>query len=129
MDESAYTVAVDIWSLGCLLYRLLRGEDLFKVRAQIIRYEEKKQPSIRDGLAACSEDTIEFLEQLIEPVAKLRVPPREALTHHWLTANPKGFGNRMITQKLANYCRAVINKGTSPTILMPGGAGKHEKKK
>ena len=113
-DSYEYTVAVDSWSLGCLLYRLLNGKDLFKNPAQVMAYQYKKRPSIRDGLKSCSEDTIGFLEQLIEPGEQLRTLPEKALEHLWLT---KHLGNRTITPKLVKHCLMVREAGLAPRLL------------
>ena len=113
-DPYEYTVAVDSWSLGCLLYRLLNGKDLFKNPAQVMAYQYKKRPSIRDGLGSCSDDTIGFLEQLIEPKEMLRALPEKALGHPWFAGN---LGKRTISQKLADYCLAVREAGLRPRLL------------
>jgi len=86
-----------------------------------------KTPSIGSSLGACNKDTIEFLEQLIEK-EDLRALPEKALRHRWLTANPKGFGNRTITPTLANYCLGIINKGLDPSLIKGGRIGKPHKK-
>ncbi|PUU79023.1 kinase-like domain-containing protein [Tuber borchii] len=49
-QSSGYTSPVDIWSVGCVIYELLVGQNLFSSWDQITRYYFGKRPFPRDGL-------------------------------------------------------------------------------
>ncbi|PUU79009.1 kinase-like domain-containing protein [Tuber borchii] len=53
-ESSGYTNPVDIWSVGCVIYELLVGQNLFSSWDKITPYYFEKRPFPRDGLRLLS---------------------------------------------------------------------------
>ena len=86
---SAYTNAVDIWSLGCVIYELLVGTHLFTSRGQVSCYYHGKWPFPEDklkGLPTPTDDIgISLLKSMLAIHPEDRPSAVSALGNAWLT--------------------------------------------
>ncbi|RPB00549.1 kinase-like protein [Choiromyces venosus 120613-1] len=87
-ETSDYTNAVDIWSLGCVIYELLVGSKLFFPEGQVSRYFFGKWPFPEDKLKGLSppisDDGVSLLKSMVALQPVDRPTAKEALDHTWL---------------------------------------------
>lgn len=70
-----YSIAVDMWSLGCIIYRLLTKKEPFTTNQLVkLYYENGVFPAAEQANDRISQAAIEFIAKL------LRVEPEERLT-------------------------------------------------
>jgi serine/threonine protein kinase len=80
-----YTNAVDIWSLGCVIYQIRARQLAFPTSRQFKRYCDGKAPFPTQPLIEnTSGSGIEFLKNLLVPIPSLRPTASEALQAGWL---------------------------------------------
>ena len=86
--EEEYTVAVDLWSLGCVVFQLLTSEVPFTNRKKLGAYCRNKFDRFPIGLVSrfASAAAIEMIKQLLEPLPSARTTALAALDHTWLRA-------------------------------------------
>jgi len=78
-EDDVYTKAVDLWSVGCVVYHILAQ------RAPFETAQAKKKPFPRDRLVGrASGDVINFLSSLLALDPAGRPAAAEALEHPWL---------------------------------------------
>ncbi|RPB00550.1 kinase-like protein, partial [Choiromyces venosus 120613-1] len=89
-ETSDYTGAVDIWSLGCVIYELLVGAKLFRKEGQIARYFfggwSFPQDQLKSLSPPISDSGISLIESMISLDPDNRPSVIGALGHAWLTS-------------------------------------------
>jgi serine/threonine protein kinase len=90
LDESPYSSAVDLWSLGEICHRLLTSKPCFGDR-QLASYVAKVTPFPSRELdsVGASMDSIDFIVKAMAPAPQLRLTAEEAVNHAWV-ANLEG---------------------------------------
>lgn len=109
-DTRVFTDRVDSWSIGCILYRLITGEDIFPNLLTMVKYFNSGQPSPREGLKAkeLSETGILFIESLLHKNPQHRLSATDALKHRWLETEEAHEPSESLKEKL----RMAIHKNT-----------------
>ncbi|CAH0048914.1 unnamed protein product [Clonostachys solani] len=89
LDDSynLYTVSVDLWALGAIIYRLLTNEILFGDPRDLAKYVTAGHPFPRATALelGANEACVEFLENIMARSPNSRPSSSEALRHPWLS--------------------------------------------
>ena len=84
-EKSEYSNAVDIWSLGCILYNLSAQKVPFPKTRELNKYCQKRATFPREPLyPRMSQIGIEFIERLLVPQPAQRLTVESALNDVWL---------------------------------------------
>ena len=89
LQHGTYTLKVDCWSLGVILYILLSGTPPFSedrkcgmnLRDQILNANYQLYPQLFDNISANAKDLI---SRLLKPSPDERISAEEILKHPWL---------------------------------------------
>lgn len=145
--ESDYTIAVDIWSAGCIVYRLITGDVPFPKITSLMKYCEDKSLFPFDALfdSGIKSEGSKFLRQLLVTKPSERPSATQALNHNWILSGssiermpPKRmssgplleekFGLLNLTSSEAGYNTAshaglqsdpLLPSSSSQTVLLP----------
>ena len=84
-EELLYTSAVDLWALGCVMYRLLTLEKPFARPLSLKKYCYSIEDFPVEPLYAkdVSKDAVEFIRQLMRAHPPERLDAETALKAHW----------------------------------------------
>ncbi|RPB00551.1 kinase-like protein [Choiromyces venosus 120613-1] len=87
-ETSVYTNAVDIWSLGCVIFELLTGERLFSKETQRFWYSFGKSVFSEDKIKSLSPATSDVGISLIKSMVSTKPGDRpsvlDSLSHPWI---------------------------------------------
>jgi serine/threonine protein kinase len=89
-ETSEYTNAVDMWALGCIVYRLVCGVVPFPPGPSLVKFcvnESEFPPKVEEltGLAQT------FVKGLIVPYPSRRLTAQQALEHPWTRSGKRSF--------------------------------------
>jgi len=80
-----YTSAVDLWALGCVIYRMVMGKPLFTNHWDAMQYSDDEIADRLETMAEnLSSDGIDFVKRLILQEAQRRLTAKDALKRAWL---------------------------------------------
>jgi len=112
--EEPKTNRVDIWSLGCILFRMVAGKPLFVSRRDVWKYSmsaASPPPAVeRIGFSVPCAD---FLHRVLQPSDKDRPSAEECLGMAWITSQAPG-SEYSISQDL--YTRLSKLKLEAPDV-------------
>ncbi|KAG4433508.1 hypothetical protein IFR05_011017 [Cadophora sp. M221] len=85
-SSDQYTNSVDIWALGCIVYRLITGTVPFPLGKSLIKYCEDKSLFPYDALfdSGIKSECSKFLRQLLTAQPTDRPAASQALQHPWI---------------------------------------------
>jgi serine/threonine protein kinase len=85
-SSSLYTVAVDLWALGAIMFKLLTHENVFAEPLELARYVTARRPFPKALVSekGASEACMSFLEQAMAHSPTSRPTSSQALAHEWL---------------------------------------------
>lgn len=113
LSGKPYTLAVDIWSLGTIFFRLLTGTPLFPDRAKlltrIIKYDMRGEHSPRNDLLAQgikSEAAIDLVVQMLQVCPEDRPSAEDALSHRWFN-NPSGMETQVTPELYSHFVKVL----------------------
>lgn len=103
--ESYYTDAVDIWSAGCIVYRLITGVVPFPQSISLMKYCEDKSLFPYDALfdSGIKSEGSRFLRQLLVAEPRARPSASQALNHSWILS-----GSSSILGRYSSFCSPVV---------------------
>ncbi|KFZ07481.1 hypothetical protein V501_06415 [Pseudogymnoascus sp. VKM F-4519 (FW-2642)] len=81
--KSAYTTAVDLWALGCIVYRLGSGVVPFPPGPSLYKFCENPSGFLYQSLQL-DQSGIEFIRSLLAPIPRDRLNAQQALDHPWM---------------------------------------------
>ena len=81
-DENNFSLAVDIWSVGAIAYRITTGLYAFPERRKLYSYVVKGGPFTVEG--GISSELTEFIKETMAPSPKQRPAANQAYEHLWL---------------------------------------------
>jgi len=101
------TNAVDIWSLGCISYRMIAGSPPFSNRHKVVKYASTPPEAVKNG--NFSDTCKDFLRDVLHPRPEERPSAEVCLTTAWITSEAPGpeysigrdLYNRLLKIKLA----------------------------
>ena len=115
-DEDEYTVAVDMWSLGCVIFQLLTLETPFANRKKLGSYcrsQLERFPLIPLEQAAVSIAATEAIRGLLQPIPSHRTTADAALRCEWIQDVPGSSNNDYASQAPSRSYEARRNSSAA----------------
>jgi serine/threonine protein kinase len=111
-DSDGHTASVDLWALGCVVYRMVTGGLPFPTVHEVncYRFGLRNFPGQELELVNLSNAGITFIESLVKADPEKRATAELALKSDWITSGPSGF---QVTTSLESYLRTIRAKPTS----------------
>ena len=115
------TNRVDIWSLGCVLYRMFTGNLLFNDPVQVWKYalNASSSPLALDNIGL-SIFCVSFLHDILQPIPEYRPSAEDCLKKAWMTSQvpePEySIGNDLYT-RLSNISHRAPNVYSFPAMI------------
>jgi len=113
-EDDVYTKAVDLWSVGCVVYHILAQ------RAPFETTQAKKKPFPTGHLIGrVSGDAINFLSKLLVLDPARRLAAAEALEHPWLVnvhPNESASGSKILSELATQMSLQSLGKQNSNTV-------------
>jgi serine/threonine protein kinase len=129
-ETSIYDNAVDMWSLGCVIYEIATQKLPFPRRSTVQQFCNGRLPFPEQPLSAkLSMDGVEFVKRLIVPSPRERLSAEDALASSWLsqetrdiglkTEEPIGITNQALNKKQDENTSLLQTSGDETVRLRP----------
>jgi len=115
------TNRVDIWSLGCVLYKMFAGNLLFKDSFEVLKYSwtASSSPLALDNIGF-SAPCVSFLRDILQPIPEDRPSAEDCQKKAWITDEVLGpeysIGNDLYT-RLSKINQQSPNVHSFPDIV------------
>jgi len=133
MDDTEIpkTNRVDIWSLGCILYRMFAGSPLFPTTRKLYRYAlagSSPPPEVKN--AGFSVSCVDFLSDILQPEPEDRPSAEDCIKKAWITnkaSSPEHPIGRDLYSRLSEIQRAaprlepLADAAVNPAVGAHGG--------
>jgi serine/threonine protein kinase len=103
-NSKRHTSSVDLWALGCVVYRMVTGGLPFPTVDEVYSYRFgiRDFPCQELELVNLSKAGLAFIESLVKVDPEKRATAELALRSDWITSGPSGF---QVTTSLESYLR------------------------
>ncbi|KAH9208047.1 kinase-like domain-containing protein [Leptodontidium sp. 2 PMI_412] len=118
-SNDQYTNSVDIWALGCIVYRLITGTIPFPPGKSLIKYCEDKSLFPYDALfdSGIKSEGSKFLRRLLTAQPTDRPAASQALRHPWILS---GHTYRKSSLEVPTPAVGVLSEFTDLSLLGSG---------
>jgi len=102
-EDGGYTIQVDMWSLGVILYILISGIHPFQLddeEEMLCNIENCHWGWVGDAWKSISKEAKDLVSRLLEPDPKKRLTAKQALEHPWLSIN---VDDKIDTEELRRF--------------------------
>lgn len=102
-EDGGYSMQVDMWSLGVILYILLSGIHPFQLddeEEMLVNIETCQWGWVGDAWKSISKEGKDLVSRLLEPSPLKRLTAKEALEHPWLSINSE---DKIDTEELRRF--------------------------
>jgi serine/threonine protein kinase len=85
-DTPSYTVAVDIWALGAITYRMVTNKSAFPTLGAMVQYTRNIEAFPREELERIeiSAPCFRFIEETMAPDPEQRLTSAQCMEHPWI---------------------------------------------
>jgi serine/threonine protein kinase len=106
-NSKRHTTSVDLWALGCVVYRMITGELPFPSVDEVYSYRFgiRAFPFQELELVNLSNAGLAFIESLVKADPEKRATAELALKSDWITSGRSGF---QVTTSLESYLRGKL---------------------
>ena len=132
-EEDEYTVAVDMWSLGCVIFQLLTLETPFANRKKLGSYcrsKLEKFPIVPLRKAAISDAATGVIKEFLEPIPSHRTTAHAALQCEWIqevrgqASSDNDSGLHKVGEEIAGNIKARKDSSAVADAAISSGARK-----
>jgi serine/threonine protein kinase len=109
-DSDGHTTSVDLWALGCVVYRMITGGLPFPTVHEVNCYGFgiRSFPRQELELVNLSNAGLAFIESLVKADPEKRATAELALKSDWITSGPSGPSGFQVTTNLESYLRGKV---------------------
>ncbi|KAK3317702.1 calcium/calmodulin-dependent protein kinase type 1B, partial [Cercophora scortea] len=86
-DEKTFSLAVDIWSAGAIVFQMLFGKPVFLEGRPLFDYVVRGAPFVLPDEESISPECASFIRQTMAACPGQRPTPERALAHSWILLN------------------------------------------
>jgi serine/threonine protein kinase len=115
-NSDGHTASVDIWALGCVVYRMVTGGLPFPTVDEVYSYRFgiRGFPRQELELVNLSNAGLAFIESLVKVDPEKRATAELALKSDWITSGPPGFQvTTSLESSLTVRAKPISNRGPS----------------
>lgn len=120
-ERNEYSTAVDMWSLGCLVYVILTGHLPFSGSTQVELYKQIGRGSYHEGPLKdfrISDEARAFIDSLLQVDVSKRLTAEKALQHPWIRMALLNNTQNNISGGESQYSQISLSQSMSQQKLL-----------